>query len=351
MSQRLRIASADLATLVSSARAAGTTVIAPSRTAEGALEYGRVDNLEQAELDGSLPRSPLKRYFLPPTEPLFSWSRDGRAVHVHEVATGVPKVMVLGARPCDAAALPIVDRVMSWDCVDQLWFGRRSATTVIAIACTTLDSSCFCTAVGVAPDASTGSDLLLTPVDDGYLVDVTSVAGKRLVQEQQHCFANASEAGNPAASRGGHRAVGDASMASVRSWLQDHFDDPMWRELALACHGCGVCAAVCPTCHCFDIVDEPDGVSSGTRRRNWDTCQSARFTVHASGHNPRADQAARLRQRLLHKFLYYPRRFDQILCTGCGRCARACPAGIDLPEILQLLRQRAAANEQEGPGA
>ena len=43
----------------------------------------------------------------------------------------------------------------------------------------------------------------------------------------------------------------------------------------------------------------------------------------------------------MHKFSIYPRRFDEFLCTGCGRCARACGAGMNLPEILGQLVQLA----------
>jgi len=120
----------------------------------------------------------------------------------------------------------------------------------------------------------------------------------------------------------------------------------VWEQLALRCHGCGACAAVCPTCHCFDIVDEPEGVAHGTRRRNWDTCQTGRFTVHASGHNPRTSQTARIRQRVMHKFHIYPTKFGETLCSGCGRCARQCPAGMDLPEILALLTSLATTPTQ-----
>ena len=95
-------------------------------------------------------------------------------------------------------------------------------------------------------------------------------------------------------------------------------------------------ASACPTCHCFDIVDEPEGVTRGTRRRNWDTCQTARFTVHASGHNPRPTKAHRLKNRVGHKFSYYPTLHDGLIaCCGCGRCVKSCPVSVDIREIVQ----------------
>jgi ferredoxin len=79
--------------------------------------------------------------------------------------------------------------------------------------------------------------------------------------------------------------------AEFSTWLASNFDNPVWKTIALRCHGCGACASVCPTCHCFDIVDEHISVNEGVRRRNWDSCQTGQFTLHASGHNPRQSQS------------------------------------------------------------
>ncbi len=91
------------------------------------------------------------------------------------------------------------------------------------------------------------------------------------------------------------------SAEAVRKFSAANFEHPLWAEHALACVGCGACAHTCPTCHCFDIVDE-----HSARVRNWDSCQFSLFTLHASGHNPRPDQGSRQRQRILHKFSIYP---------------------------------------------
>ena len=57
----------------------------------------------------------------------------------------------------------------------------------------------------------------------------------------------------------------------------------------------------------------------------------------------------RFRQRVMHEFSIYPRCFGTLLCTGCGRCARACPAGMNLPEVLSQLIQLGGAEPREQP--
>ncbi|HQG47178.1 MAG TPA: 4Fe-4S dicluster domain-containing protein, partial [bacterium] len=73
----------------------------------------------------------------------------------------------------------------------------------------------------------------------------------------------------------------------------------------------------------------------GTRLRCWDSCGSALFTLHASGHNPRHLQSERWRQRMMHKFSYMPEQLQVPGCVGCGRCLRACPADMNLIEQAQ----------------
>ena len=97
--------------------------------------------------------------------------------------------------------------------------------------------------------------------------------------------------------------------------------------------GCGACAFVCPTCDCFDIVDEGDR-AGGERRADWDSCGFALFTLHASGHNPR-DTGPALPPADHAQVQVLPRKFGMIACVGCGRCIRACPVDMNISQCLK----------------
>ncbi len=365
--RRLLLTHEALAALVAELAAAGTPAVAPAWAgdagrAAGATaaaretEYRTVSGAAELAFGERLPRLSLKQFFLPPTEVLFSWRRSGAGVELVSAPTTFADQVVLGARPCDVAALPIVDKVMNWDYADELWNARRAATTIFGLSCGVEDDSCFCSAVFLEPAASRGSDGRLTPVEGGYLVETFTDKGEAFVAGHDALFTELAAGADGAAldaQAEGFRAAARERVAAnlqvdhgrLRDWLDHHFDDPFWASLGPRCNGCGVCASVCPTCHCFDIVDEPESVGRGVRRRNWDTCQTCVFTLHASGHNPRQDQNARFRQRVEHKFLIYPLKFGDVLCTGCGRCSRACPTSQDLAEILADIDALAAAGE------
>jgi ferredoxin len=346
-----RLQRADLSTLVTELRGAGEVVIAPARQT-GGVGYQPVSSFEQVVLDVR-PRNALKSFFLPPTEPLLRYHKRGQDVELEEISAEFSPRVVLGALPCDAAALPVVDRVMDWDYRDEPWFGRRAATTVISIACAHADDACFCTGVGLGPCHPQGADVMLVPQGEDFLAEVHSEKGQAFVERWAVLFQEPQGLEQAQAFRERARAAlahsAGLDPAAARRWIEAHFMDPHWARLALPCHGCGACAMVCPTCHCFDIVDEQEGVGGGTRRRNHDYCQYGLFTLHGAGHNPRADQGARIRQRVSHKFAIYPDRFDAILCTGCGRCSRACAAGIDMLEVVEGIAGLQSDIDEETP--
>lgn len=281
---------------------------------------------------GELPRRSAKEAFFPLCETILTYERDKEGVRVSDVGPqAITETVLIGARPCDVTAAPVLDSVFSWDYQDEFFLERRRKTTIIGLACTRADDACFCTAVGLSPSDAKGSDLFLTPINGGgYRCDVVTDKGEALITTHAAFFSDGNGEPLPTA----EPTLGKLNLEKIKGWLDSHFEDPFWEEIAERCAGCGACAFLCPACHCFDIVDE-GGDTKGARRKNWDACGFGKFTNHASGHNPREVQPQRYRNRIMHKFTYYVDKFGQRLCTGCGRCIRACPVGIDIAAVLE----------------
>lgn len=282
---------------------------------------------------GELPRRSAKEAFFPLSETILTFEKDKNGVRVADVDPALfPETVLVGALPCDAAAPQIMDAVFSWDYDDEFFLARRKKTTIIGVACTSADDACFCTMVGLSPTDTKGSDLFLTPLaGGGYACQGVTDKGEALLGRFPQLFGEEHDIKAAAAATPAGEPV---DLQKVKAWLTEHFEDGIWDDVATRCAGCGACAFLCPACHCFDIVDE-GGESRGSRRKFWDACAFGKFTHHASGHNPRDLQPKRYRNRFMHKFKYYDDKFGKTLCTGCGRCIRACPVGIDIKAILE----------------
>jgi ferredoxin len=309
------------------------SVVGPTAR-QGRFEYTRLAAGAEICPDDQfvVPALSLKEFFFPRTEPLFHYRYGdaGSVTLTSPTPAGQPPQVVVGARPCDAAALPVLDKVFAWDYVDRFYFARRDATTIVTVACAQAGPDCCCTSAGCAPDATDGSDVMLLPLAGGrYRVEILTEKGQKLIASQAALFGKSDSEEAAMIADVPVRFPADA----VKPWLDSNFDHAFWNGLALKCLGCGTCAFLCPTCHCFDIVDEGDS-AEGCRRRNWDACAACQFTLHASGHNPRERQDARYRQRIMHKFKYYVEKFGMVSCVGCGRCTRHCPVDMNLSAFL-----------------
>lgn len=334
---RKQISADNFNALLQALIATGTRVVGPKRTA-GTLLYEPLNTPEELVLD-ELPRRSVKEAFFPVCEDLLTYEKQGQAVQVQDVEPArFPETVLVGVRPCDAAAIPVLDAVFSWDYKDRFFLERRKRTTIVGLTCTQADDACFCSAVGLSPQEPKGTDLMLTPLENGgFLAESHSDKGAALLQVHSSLF---SEPGSAEPLPLAQPQTTPFDLQKIKAWLDDHFEDSAWDGIATRCVGCGACAFVCPVCHCFDIVDEGTE-KAGKRRKFWDACGFWKFTHHASGHNPRDFQPKRYRNRIMHKFKYYDDKFGQTLCTGCGRCVRLCPVGIDIAGVLEEIEKQA----------
>lgn len=315
-------------------------VIAPVKD-KNIVTFEKISSENQVYLNFQNTKKPLKEVFLPQNETLFTYKGNGKDMQIVEPPAVNGERVVLVVRPCDAKSLVLMDKVFSGQYEDVYYLKKRNNTTIIGLACNHPLSTCFCTSVGGSPSGKEGMDVLLHDLNDKYLLESVTQKGEELIKK----FPDLKEAEQADVEKA-KRLSEDAEKSikckiSVKNACEElgkKFDDPMWDQFYQKCLGCGICAFLCPTCTCFDVVDE--GTEEGKRVRIWDCCQFGCFTLHGSGHNPRPSQKERTRQRIMHKFNYCFSNYGEGFCVGCGRCVRECPVNLDVREVIGTINQK-----------
>lgn len=290
----------------------------------------------------------LRKFFLPPKDTLFSFNASTNEFTDFHLQVN-PRV-IFGVHACDINALNRLDLVFRYGKYpDPYYVARREATLLIGVGCMPTPE-CFCN-VWDADEAHFGYDLFLQDLQNGHvLVSISSVEAANILEatcdlcvasdEDRIAFRQRTRARQSAFSQ----SIPDVQEVAM---LMDVFhSDEFWEELGSRCLSCSACAAVCPTCFCFDICDEfdPNGVT-GKRCRVWDACTSPQFAVVAGGHNFRPTTRQRVRHRMYHKLNGFLANHDRMLCVGCGRCVRACKAHINPIRVLEFFERKAAEND------
>jgi ferredoxin len=313
-------------------------LIAPVQLVDGVFVFKKIDHPEEIDLSSLHTQKPAKEVFFPQSETLFQYEKTGKENQITSTEGIKRKRAILGARPCDIQAVSILDHVfLGKDYVDVFYGNKREATLIIGLGCNQPLSTCFCSSAEGGPFLRKGSDLFLIDLGETFLVELLTEKGmtfqkNKLLKEASPKEISLAQTIEEKAFKKTDTAV-PVEGIDRRSDLMT--ESPFWDRMHEKCIGCGVCTLLCPTCHCFDIVDEAL-TNKGQRVRNWDSCLFPLYSQETSGHNPRPTGRERTRQRLMHKFNYFPKNFGRIACVGCGRCILYCPVNFDIRQAINL---------------
>lgn len=318
-----------------------STVYAPVNEDE-VLTFKPVDNSEGIAIEYQNSVVPPKKILFPQTETLFSYQL-GESPEIEEARQEKGDTIIFGIRPCDGKSFQILDKVFGGRFSDVYYLRKREKTTLIGLACEKPCVNCFCTSLGGDPANREGLDLLLTVSEDDYFIDVLTDRGSTIVEQTQDVLQEVSDVQRQAKEtlheNSAKKIQRSIDVEGIPKKLNNLFYHKIWNDLARLCVGCSICTFLCPTCHCFDIQDETFG-TEGERIRVWDTCSNPEYTLHASGHNPRPGRMHRTRNRIYHKYNYFPQNFGEIACVGCGRCIEKCPVNIDILDMLAVINNQ-----------
>jgi sulfhydrogenase subunit beta (sulfur reductase) len=295
-----------------------------------------------ADVDLSYRRTilPPRKLFLPPREVTFRF--DPRTGYSDLLAEAAQPRVLFGVHPYDIVGLNILDRVFAQGPYpDPYYVTRRKHTAVIGIDAVP-DENHFASSMQ-ADTVDSGFDLYLSDIGDAYLVlvgtsrghDMVTVSGCLVTEPTAADFAEYKRR-TELRRRAYTTTVELSGLAEI---LEMEYRSTVWDELGERCLSCGACSHVCPTCYCFDVIDEVQlGSRAGERVRTWDSCLFRTHALVAGGENFRESRASRVKFRYYHKQRGFVAEYGRPSCVGCGRCIVACPASIDIVTVIRQLR-------------
>lgn len=314
------------------AMAAGRTVFVPAE-ADGVTRFVPWQTGIQLYWEDNPVVSP-KEIFFPQTQILYGYRSQGAQLEILPPEEEKGHQIIFGLRPCDAAAISLMDDVFLTKGYEDSFYGSRRQDTLLAVlACRQPGPACFCSSFGLDPTRAADADIMLYDLGTELGLEAVSPAGKELLTKS----AGLSEREVSPPGFAGDFPL-EVQLDGLPPRLKPMFRAPVWDTMYQKCLGCGTCTYLCPVCHCFDIQSQNRG-SQGYRYRCWDSCMFSDYTLMAGGANPRPTKKERVRNRFLHKLQFMPERYGKFGCVGCGRCVLKCPVNLDITWVASRLAE------------
>jgi NAD(P)H-flavin reductase/formate hydrogenlyase subunit 6/NADH:ubiquinone oxidoreductase subunit I len=280
-----------------------------------------------------------KSFTFPASVVIASAKRQDGSLDYEDVEHDSPRMAYLGVRACDIAAMGIHDDVLAGGpYIDEDYADRRGKALIVGVECARPSGTCFCASMGTGPEVSSGFDIALTELDDGYVVKCGSEAGNRITSRLELDAPTSLQLHAAAGVGVASRAIMSEQLGVTTEGLKERLvkqvESGGWDEIAEVCLACTNCTMACPTCFCTDVKQTSDLMGTETvSERQWASCFTLDFARVAHG-NFRPKVKDRYRQWLTHKFSTWVDQFGSYGCVGCGRCITWCPVGIDVRKSL-----------------
>ena len=305
--------------------------------------YSLTNNASPKLFDWANGPQAIKPLLFAPQEKLWECGQsvDGH-ISFTTIEPDLKPIAIIGARACDIAAMKIQDQhFLQQEFVDPYYKARRDNLLIIAVNCSHPADTCFCHSTGDGPFVEDGSDIALTELEQGFLIDAQTSRGEKIIRELslQECTEAQIEEFHLIESNASKQKR-QLPTFDMQSRLFNELNNEAWHAIATKCLSCGNCTSVCPTCFCHseNEVPELDGKIS-SHYREWDSCFGQGHS-YIHGITIRSETSQRYRQWLTHKFASWHEQYGRSGCVGCGRCITWCPVGIDVIESLSHFEER-----------
>jgi sulfhydrogenase subunit beta (sulfur reductase) len=300
--------------------------------------YRLVHGEDSRLFDWAVGPSGWKPEFFPPHDEVWRARIGDGNVQMVQIRDAQRPLAVVGARPCEMAALKVLDRVFIEGAYrDSRYAERRENAFIAVVECSSPAATCFCDSMSTGPNIEAGFDLALTELDNDkghrFLARVGSPRALGVLEGMATAPATQDDFSAREALLDGsrRRMVRHLDVDPLAGLLARNLEHPRWAEVAERCLSCGNCTLVCPTCFCSDVRDATDLDGDVVRQRTWSSCFSVDHS-YLHGGAVRPTTQSRYRQWMTHKLSSWWDQFDTTGCVGCGRCIAWCPVGIDITE-------------------
>ena len=287
------------------------------------------ENIIRITYNKPKPVTSLKNFFLPVKENVTSERESER-----------PRI-IIGAPNCDIEGLALLDEIyLDKDFNDPFYRNRRENTLLIASDCKGIQEHCHCLAYGIRPFSETLADLAIIIQDGNVILRIISGKGEDFIKGVSSAIDIPDQKILEAIEK--EHSATESLLAEANKGLPDYkrtgvivrnATKEIWEKYSSNCVSCGACAAICPTCTCFLLIDKP----GFEKVKQLDACQYPGFERVAGGEDALRMLHNRFRNRYMCKYVWKPEKFKPVACTGCGRCIEACIGKINKNELFMEL--------------